>query len=72
MRLPLVATALLLSLVPASPAESHHGWSSYDATKTLTIDAPLSAVRWANPHAAATVRYQGKDWDVVLAPVTRM
>jgi hypothetical protein len=72
MRLSLAAAVMLLSLVPASPAESHHGWSSYDAAKTLTIEAPLASLRWANPHGAATVRHEGKNWDVILAPVTRM
>jgi hypothetical protein len=72
MRLSLITAAVLLSLVPATPAEAHHGWSSYDAAKTLTIDGPLASLRWANPHGAATVRHEGKTWDVVLAPVTRM
>lgn len=71
MRLAITAIVLLLCLI-AAPAAAHHGWSSYDATKTLTIEAPLKMVRWTNPHGAATVRHQGKDWDVVLAPVTRM
>lgn len=72
MRFTLITAATLLCLLPASPVESHHGWSSYDANKTLTIDAPLTSLRWGNPHGAATIRHQGKNWDVVLAPITRM
>lgn len=67
--------ALLLSpflLLPALPAAAHHGWSSYDATQTLTIEAPLKALAWTNPHGAAAVRHKGQDWTVVLAPITRM
>ncbi|MBO9576453.1 MAG: hypothetical protein J7494_11995 [Sphingobium sp.] len=71
MRLPLVAAAALLCLTPA-PAASHHGWSTYDAEKTITLTAPVSEVRWANPHVAVAVQYQGKRWEVVLAPVLRM
>ncbi|HEV2567214.1 DUF6152 family protein [Sphingomonas sp.] len=60
-----------LALLPAA-AFAHHGWSSYDAAQTITHTATLKAVSWGNPHGSATVRYKGKDWDVVLAPVSRM
>lgn len=53
-------------------AGAHHGWSSYDATKMLTIDATLSDVSWGNPHGQAKTRYKGKVWTVILAPVSRM
>lgn len=60
-----------LAAIPAI-AFAHHGWSSYDADKTITHTATLKDVTWGNPHGSAKVRYQGKDWDVVLAPVSRM
>ena len=65
----LVATA-----IAATPAAllAHHGWSSYDDTRTLTVKAPLTAVTWGNPHGAAKVRWQKRTWDVVLAPPTRI
>lgn len=66
------AAAMAIAVAISAPAVAHHGWSSYDATKTLTVKAPLSEVRWANPHGTAKVRFQGKDWDVILAPVSRM
>lgn len=59
-------------LIMAAPAAAHHGWSSYDASKVLTVKAPVSNLTWGNPHGAAKVRWQGKTWDVVLAPVARM
>lgn len=62
---------LILAAVPAM-AFAHHGWSSYDASKTINVTAPLSGLTWGNPHGSATVRYQDKDWHVVLAPVARM
>lgn len=67
----LIVIAVVAALLPTSLA-AHHGWSSYDAAKTLTIEGPLASLRWANPHGAATIRHQGRNWDVVLAPVTRM
>ncbi|WP_025293114.1 DUF6152 family protein [Sphingomonas sanxanigenens] len=65
----MVAAALIA--VPVA-AQAHHGWSSYDAEKTMTVKAPLSAVTWGNPHGAAKVEWQKRTWDVVLAPVARM
>lgn len=64
----IAAVTALLSL----PALAHHGWSSYDASKTLRFDAPLLAVQYRNPHAEVAVNYQGKRWNAVLAPVSRM
>lgn len=61
----------LLAVAPAT-ALAHHGWSSYDADKTITHQARLSNLTWGNPHGTAKVRYQGKIWDVVLAPTARM
>jgi hypothetical protein len=68
-----VAVALVFSAA-ASPtsAWAHHGWSSYDAEKVIKVTAPVTDVSWGNPHGGAKVRYQGKVWDVVLAPVARM
>lgn len=66
------ASVLAISLALPALAFAHHGWSSYDATKTLKITSPLKDVTWGNPHGMAKVPYQGKDWVVVLAPTTRM
>jgi len=66
----LVAIAALALATPA--ARAHHGWSSYDASKTIELTAPLTDVSWGNPHGAAKVTHAGKIWDVVLAPVARM
>lgn len=65
------AIALAALLLPAI-ANAHHGWSSYDETKPITLTAPLTAVSWSNPHGTARATWQKKQWDVVLAPVTRM
>lgn len=56
----------------SAPALAHHGWSSYDETKPITLTGSLTSVTWANPHGTATTRWQGKQWDVILAPVSRM
>ena len=63
---------VLLAIATASPALAHHGWSSYDATKTIRVTAPLSSVAWTNPHGTAQVVWQKRSWKVVLAPTARM
>lgn len=63
--------AAALVLVPAA-ALAHHGWSSYDDTKPLTVTGPLQKVTWGNPHGTAEIQWQRKSWAVVLAPTARM
>ena len=65
-------TAAAIALLAAAPALAHHGWSSYDADRVIKLTAPLSEVTFGAPHGTAKVAYQGKTWDVVLAPVSRM
>ncbi|WP_349617925.1 DUF6152 family protein [Azotobacter salinestris] len=60
-----------LSLV-ATATLAHHGWSSYDASQTLVIEAPLKQVQYRSPHVEAKIDYQGREWNVVLAPVSRL
>lgn len=69
---PLPVAALVVALAIPAAALAHHGWSAYDAEKVIKVTAPVTDVSWGNPHGAAKVRYQGKTWDVVLAPVARM
>lgn len=66
------ALAAAVTVAAPSAALAHHGWSSYDASKTLTVEAPLKVVRWGNPHGSAEVDYAGKRWQVILAPTARM
>jgi hypothetical protein len=66
------AVALLGMLLVATVASAHHGWSSYDETKPLTADGTVKASSWANPHGTATVEADGRTWEVVLAPTSRM
>ncbi|MGE0797817.1 MAG: DUF6152 family protein [Lautropia sp.] len=67
-----VATAGLMLTAAAGAAWAHHGWSSYDADKAVKIEVPVHNVRYRNPHAEVAVDYQGKRWEVILAPIGRM
>lgn len=69
-RFTLGAAAFLASL-PAV-ALAHHGWSSYDSETVLKLRGTFQAVSWENPHATATTTWEGREWVVILAPVSRM
>ena len=68
----LLTTTLPALLLFAAPVLAHHGWGSYDADQVMTLKAKLDAVHYRNPHAEVGVTYQGKAWNAVLAPVSRM
>ena len=70
MRFLLPLFAVLAFIPTALPA--HHGWSTYDVEKPVTVTGPLRDVSWSNPHGGATIAWQRKNWTVVLAPVARM
>jgi hypothetical protein len=63
--------ALTLTLAAGS-AWAHHGWSSYDANKTIKVETPLVEVQYRNPHAEVAVEHEGARWEVILAPTRRM
>jgi archaeosine-15-forming tRNA-guanine transglycosylase len=70
MRKHLTFPALLLVLPAAAMA--HHGWGSYDASRTVVVEGPIQASAYSNPHATITVKGADKVWTVTLAPVSRM
>lgn len=70
--IPHQAAGLMLALSLAAPALAHHGWSAYDATRPVRIEAPIAEVHWRNPHAEIALPWEGGNWNVVLAPLYRM
>lgn len=59
-------------LLATAPAQAHHGWSGYDASKLVTLEGMVQAVSYDNPHAMVTLRTAEKTWRIVLAPPSRM
>jgi hypothetical protein len=43
----MLAAALLVAAVPVG---AHHGGAAYDQTKTVTFDATVTEMQFANPH----------------------
>lgn len=68
----LACGALLATAVASLPALAHHGWSTYDESKPLTVTGKIVETHYENPHASIRVDVQGKRWLAVLAPVSRM
>ncbi|WP_342643046.1 DUF6152 family protein [Rhodoligotrophos ferricapiens] len=64
--------ALVLAWAPAGIAQAHHGWNSYDADTVLRFEAPILDMSYQSPHGMLVMEYQGKRWNVVLAPPSRM
>jgi hypothetical protein len=50
-----LAIALLIVAAPAAVL-AHHGWGSYDASKIVTVEGPIEASTYANPHVQITVK----------------
>ena len=68
--LPLVAAAIAFAL--AGAAVAHHGWSDYDASKTLDLTGAVKESTFGNPHGTLKLEVESKVWSVVLAPPQRM
>lgn len=62
----------LAAVLITAPAAAHHGWSSYDETKPLTVKGSFKTVSWDNPHGSGTLVRGGKTWAIILAPTPRM
>lgn len=66
----LVVLFILLSLFSFTPL--HHGWSSYDQTKTLKFTGKILEMGYDNPHGMIKLQVEKKKWTVILAPPSRM
>lgn len=66
------ALVLVLLVVTAAPVAAHHGWSSYDSTKELTLTGTIKESGYEHPHGHVRLEVPGKVWLVVLAPPSRM
>jgi hypothetical protein len=66
------AILLLAFAFVAVPASAHHGWGSYDADNPMTIEGAIDEIALQNPHGEMTLKLEGEDWLITLAPLSRM
>jgi hypothetical protein len=67
--------ALVITSVMAVTVLAHHGWSHYDASKTLDFTGVIRESSYSHPHGMIKLQIDGgngKVWLVVLAPPSRM
>jgi len=67
-----VVLALAVGLGAPSNALAHHGWGSYAANRSITLEGAIQSTRWRNPHAEMAITVGDKVWTVVLGPVARV
>ena len=62
---------LMLALLPAG-ALAHHGWSHYDQDNAITLTGTIQRAGYEHPHGHVDLQADGKLWQVILAPPSRM
>lgn len=75
-----IGTAAMVIILPlffsgepfVSPAQAHHGWSSYDQTQPITLTGTVRRSGYEHPHGFVVIEAEGKTLTVVLAPPFRM
>lgn len=66
------AIAVSAGVMLATAAFGHHGWSEYDADKTLTLTGTIKEAGYEYPHGFVRLATKDKTWLAVLAPPSRM
>jgi len=68
----LLALSGFVTALVALPAIAHHGWSSYDNDKPITLTGTVVEASYTYPHGTIKLEASGKTWVAVLAPPSRM
>jgi hypothetical protein len=65
---------LIAGLIALAPAISvaHHSTPLYDMTKKVTVESPLTNVKFGFPHPTASASWQNKTWKMTFPPVGGM
>jgi hypothetical protein len=59
-------------LAASALAFAHHGWSEYDSSQVLKLTGKIVESGYEHPHGHVRLQTEGKTWEVVLAPPSRM
>lgn len=68
----LSAISFFVTSVVALPVAAHHGWSSYDNDKPISLTGTVVEASYTYPHGTIRLDAGGKTWVAVLAPPSRM
>jgi hypothetical protein len=73
LRLALAAFAIAATILAVGAnAYAHHGWGGYDNSKVLNLTGVIREATYEHPHGTVKLAVEGKTWEVVLAPPSRM
>lgn len=59
------------SLLAASPAFAHHGWSGQEGKMSDMTGTVVQGVNLAGPHGTMKIKVNNEVWDITLAPPAR-
>lgn len=68
----LSAISFLVASLAALPVAAHHGWSSYDNDKPISLTGTVVEASYTYPHGTIKLDAGDKTWIAVLAPPSRM
>ena len=68
----IASVAVAVTLLAASAAAAHHGWSGYDNAHALTIDDVITHSSDEHPHGHVRLATPGKTWNITMPPPWRM
>jgi hypothetical protein len=68
---PAVGILAALALGSAVRVAAHHGWTGYQEKETR-LTGTIAAASYENPHGQLDLTVDGRKWQVVLAPPSRM
>jgi hypothetical protein len=68
---PLLGILIVLALSGAARLAAHHGWTGYQEKETQ-LTGTITSASYENPHGQVGLEVDGKRWQVVLAPPSRM
>src|SRR5689334_13896774 len=62
---------LIATVLAATPALAHHGWSGQEEKVTELTGTVVEPVSLAGPHAEMKIKVANDVWDITLAPPPR-
>lgn len=62
----------MLTLLLATQASAHHGWSEYDAERPMQLNGTIEESGYSHPHGYVRLKTADRTWLVVLAPPSRL
>jgi hypothetical protein len=68
-----ICAAAAVAVIGTAPAEAHHSFALFDATRTVELEGTVKSFEWTNPHSWVHLEVIGpqnttKEWLIELPP----